>query len=127
MRRSFGPRPRDHREHLPRKVKALALRSALSLRAGAGNMHVIEDVKIDPPKTGAFVRILKNIGLQVSTSGGVLFLTESKDISLGKSVRNIPYVQHRRACLTNPYEILRCRDVLVTKAGLDKLVEVFGQ
>ena len=121
--RAFGPRPHDHREKLPKKVKGLALRSALSLRAGGGNVHVIEDILIDPPKTKDFVQILKNIGLEAQS---VLFLTESKDISVGKSARNVPYVQHNRACLTNPYEIMKCQDILLTKAGLDRLVEVFG-
>jgi len=124
--RSFGPRPRDHRERLPRKVKLLAMRSALSLRAGGGNVHVIEQIAINPPKTGAFVKVLKNIGLAQAAKGGVLFLTEAVDAALEKSVRNIPYVRHHRACLTNPYEVLRYRDVVMTKAGLDKLAEVFG-
>ena len=124
--RSFGPRPRDHRERLPRKVKSLAMRSVLSLRAGGGNVHVIEDVAIDPPKTRAFVQILKNIGFSEDASGRVLFLTEGKNLTLDKSVRNVPFVQHRRACLANPYEVLRCRQMLVTRTGLAKLVEVFG-
>lgn len=121
--RAFGPRPHSHREKLPRQVKRLALCSALSLRAGGGNIHIIEDVAIDPPKTKEFCRILKNIGLDGML---VLFLTESKDISVGKSVRNIRSVHHNRSCLTNPYEIMRYGDILMTKAGLDKLVEVFG-
>ena len=61
--RAFGPRPRKHNEKLPKRVKRLALRSALSLRAGGGNVHVIEDVVIDPPKTKEFHQILKNIGI----------------------------------------------------------------
>jgi len=121
--RIFGPRPRDHREKLPKRVKRLAMRSALSLRASGGNIHVIEDVVIDPPKTKEFHQILKNIGLAETL---VLFLTESKDVSLGKSVRNIRSVHHNRSCLTNPYEIMRYGDILMTRAGLEKLVEVFG-
>jgi large subunit ribosomal protein L4 len=121
--RAFGPRPRSHRENLPKKVRRLAMCSALSLRAGGGHVHIIEDVVIDPPKTGEFCKILKNIGLDGDL---VLFLTESKDVSVGKSVRNIPAIHHNRACLTNPYEIMRYGNVLFTRAGLDKLVEVFG-
>lgn len=121
--RAFGPRPHSHREKLPKKVKRLALRSALSLRASGGNVYVIEDVVIDPPKTKEFHNILKNIGLDGEL---VLFLTESKDVSVGKSVRNIAAVHHNRASLTNPYEIMHCGDILLTKAGLDKLVEVHG-
>jgi len=121
--RAFGPRPHSYREKMPKKVKRLALRSAFSLRAGTGNVHVIEDVTLDPPKTKAFVQLLKNIGLE---GRPVLFLTERKDVSVGKSVRNIPYVHHNRACLSNPYEIMKCGDVLLTRAGLHKLVEVFG-
>jgi len=121
--RAFGPRPRSHREQLPKKVKRLALRSALSLRAGEGNIHVIDDVKIDPPKTKAFAQMLKTMGLDAES---VLFLTESTDVALGLSVRNIPFVYHQRAGLTNPYEIIKHRELVVTKAGLDKLVEVFG-
>jgi len=121
--RAFGPRPRKYREKIPKKVKRLALRSALSLRAGSGNVHVIDDVAIDPPKTKAFVRILKNVGLE---AGPLLFLTESKDVSIGRSVRNIRHVEHHRACLTNPYQVMKCENLLLTKAGLDKLVEAFG-
>ncbi len=121
--RIFGPRPHSHREKLPKKVKRLALRSALSLRAKEGNLHIIEDVKIDPPKTREFVSILKNIGLLGST---VLFLTESTDIAVGKSVRNLPAVNHLRAQQTNAYEVMTSEELLVTRAGLESLLEVHG-
>ncbi len=121
--RALGPRPRNHREKMPRKVKRLALRSALSLRAGDGHVHVIEDMTFDKPRTAAFAQILKNVGLDAEH---VLFLTESKDINLGLSVRNLPYVDHQRACQANPYQIMRCREVLLTRAGLESLQEVFG-
>ncbi len=121
--RIFGPRPHSHREKLPKKVKRLALRSALSLRAREGNLHIIEDVQIDPPKTKDFINILQNIGVLGST---VLFLTESKDISVGKSVRNIPAVNHLRAQQTNAYEVMTSEELLFTKAGLESLVEVCG-
>jgi len=121
--RALGPRPHSHREKMPRKVKRLALRSALSLLAGEGHVHVIEDMAFDKPRTAAFAGILKNAGLNAER---VLFLTESKDINLGLSVRNLPYVDHKRACQTNPYQIMRCREILLTKAGLESLQEVFG-
>jgi large subunit ribosomal protein L4 len=121
--RVFGPRPHSHREKLPKKVKRLALRSALSLRAREGNLHIIEDVKIDPPKTKDFVNILKNIGLQGST---VLFLTESTDIAVGKSVRNLPAVNHLRAKQTNAYQVMVSEELLLTRAGLESLLEVHG-
>jgi large subunit ribosomal protein L4 len=121
--RAFGPRPRKHHEKMPKKVRRLAMRSALSLRAGTGNVHVIEDMKIDPPKTKQFAQILKNIGLDATR---VLFLSESTDINLGLSVRNLPYVHHQRASLSNPYEVMRSHDVLLTKTGLDKLAEMFA-
>jgi large subunit ribosomal protein L4 len=120
----FGPHPRDYRYAIPRKVKRLALRSALSDKGRGDGVAVVEGARIEEPKTKRVAEFL-----QVSGLGGkrVLFVTETFDDNLYRSGRNIPGVEFTVSRNMNAYEILRSDVILFTREALSSLEEVFAQ
>jgi len=119
--RAFGPDPKDWRMRLPKKMKRLALKSALSLKAGEGRLHLLEDFDLEAPKTKTIAKLFGKIGV-----GGekVLFLWEGKN-NLDKSSRNLRNVVSCRAVLVNPYELLWADSVVVTQSGYKAIAETF--
>lgn len=118
-----GPKPRDYNYSVPAKVKRLALYSALSHRASQGKIFVIEDIKLDEPKTRRIAEILKNIGVYGEKT---LLLYDEYDPILYKSARNIENLTIMEAHKANAYEILHAKNIVITEKGLRKLEEVFG-
>jgi large subunit ribosomal protein L4 len=120
----FGPHQRDYRFSVPKKVKRLALRSALSDKGRAGGVIVVENARVNEPKTKRLAEFL-----QVSGLGGkrVLFVTDAFDDNLYRSVRNIPGVAFIVSRNMNAYEILKSDIVLFTREALSSLEEVFTQ
>ncbi len=121
--RAFGPRPRDHREKLPRKIRRLALLSALSLKAQAGAIHVWDRQEMDAPKTKAVSDVFGQIGV-----GGrkVLFLDIGVNPNLAKSCRNIEWLKHERADLTNAYAVLDAHALVISPDALSRMAEVWS-
>ena len=123
VRRAFGPRPRDHREKLPRKVKQLALRSALALKVQQGAIRVWQRAELDAPKTKSVVGALGQMGV---SGRKVLFLDEGVLPNLDKSCRNVSWLTRERADLTNAYAILRAQELIVSPEGLSRMTEVWS-
>jgi len=121
--RAFGPRPRDHREKLPRKVKQLAFRSALALKVQQGAVKVWQRSEIDAPKTKSVVGALNQMGV---SGRKVLFLDEGLLPNLDKSCRNIAWLTRERADLTNAYSVLRAQELVVSPEGLSRMAEVWS-
>ena len=119
----FGPRPRDLKTYLNRRVKRLALRSALSDRASGGSIFVVETPSLDAPKTKHAANMLSNMGLE---NKKVLFVTNDDDPVLFLSLRNIEGVDVIPAFRLNAYEILRSDSLVFTEDALKRAVEVFG-
>jgi large subunit ribosomal protein L4 len=121
--RAFGPRPRDHQEDVPRKVKRLALISALSMKAQNGAVRVWDRRELDAPKTKTVSDALGKIGV-----GGrkTLFLDEGIVPNLSKSCRNIVWLDHARAELTNAYQILKAQELVVSPDALARMKELFA-
>ncbi len=113
----FGPVPRGYGHKLPKKVRRAALVSALSERAQAGAITVVEALSVDSYKTKAVVAILNGLGLEGST----LIVTEDADAVLEASARNLPGVSVVRADGVNVYDLLRHRNLLLTKPGIERL------
>jgi large subunit ribosomal protein L4 len=111
----FGPRPRDYRTDLPRKVRQLARRSALNERANGGNIHVFEQFEFAEPKTRHMVELLDKLGL-----GGreVLVLTAEHSPNVHLSGRNIPGVTVMRYRDAAAYDILRADALVVEEAAI---------
>jgi large subunit ribosomal protein L4 len=122
--RAFGPTPRDYRQDLPKKAKTLARKSALTYKAKAEKIVVIEDFQFDAPKTRKVADMLDN--LQVNDRK-VLILTKEHDHNLYKSVRNIPYKYVLQAPQFSAYDVLNAQVLVIQKGALEILNEVLGK
>ena len=107
--RVFGPRPRDYRFKLNKKVKALARKSALSYKAQENAILVVEDFNMETPKTKEFVNITKNLKIDGKK---MLFLLPEGNNNVYLSARNLQRVEVMQAALLNAYKVLNA-DVLV--------------
>jgi large subunit ribosomal protein L4 len=119
----FGPSPRDYGSKFPKKLKRLAVRSILSDKAHGEKIKIVEELKFDEIKTRAMASVLNNLDL---TGKKCLVLDEGLNRNLVLSCRNMQKVAFCRAALTNGYDVMNADYLLLTKAGLDKVEEVFG-
>ena len=119
---AFAPKPRDYSYTLNKKVKRLALKSALSAKAAEEAIIVIDDLKVEEIKTAAFAAFLKNINV----AGKALVVTENVDEKVVKSARNIAGITTTIANILSPYMILNNRKLVVSKAALAKIEEVYA-
>jgi large subunit ribosomal protein L4 len=115
----FGPRPRDYSKKITKKTKALAFRKALSERLLAGDVVVLDSLKLDGPKTKSIVTVLGKVAPKASA----LLVAESVDNNLKLASRNLPEVQVEPADAVNVYELLRFDKIVATKGALAKLQE----
>ena len=118
----FAPKPRDYSYVLNKKVKRLAMKSALSAKAAAGEIIVIDSIKMDSIKTKDFRAFLN----AVKADGKSLVVTPSKDEIVVKSARNIPGVETSMANLINVYDILKAKYLVLDKEALTVIEEVFA-
>ena len=118
----FAPKPRDYSYTLNKKVKRLALKSALSAKAADAEIIVIDGLKMDEIKTKAFKTFLTKIGVE----GKALVVTENVDEAVIKSARNIAGVSTTVAGILSPYMILTSGKMVVDKAALAKIEEVYA-
>ncbi|ACV61240.1 ribosomal protein L4/L1e [Desulfofarcimen acetoxidans DSM 771] len=117
----FGPHPRTYKYKLPKKVRRLALKSALSSKVLAGNIKVLDALSMEMPKTKEMVGILKN--LQVDKA---LLVIADKDMNVIKSARNIPGIKPVGAAGVNVYDLLKHTTLVITKDAVSKVEEVLS-
>jgi large subunit ribosomal protein L4 len=115
--RSFGPHPRDHSIDLPKKVRALALRHALSAKAKDGAIIVLADITAKDPKTKALSAQFEKLGLANALIIGGAEVEEN----FGRAARNIPNIDVLPVQGINVYDILRRGKLVLTKAAVDAL------
>ena len=114
--RVFGPRPRDYRFKLNKKVKALARKSALTYKLQDQQLIVVEDFNLEAPKTKDFVNFAKN--LKVDGKKVLLVLpSDNKNVTL--SARNVPDARTMVAAELNTYAIMNSNAVILTESSLD--------
>ena len=118
----FAPKPRDYSYTLNKKVKRLAMKSALSAKAQADEIVVIDEIKMDSIKTKTFKTFLNAVGVD----GKALVVTAQNDEIVVKSAANIPGILVTFANLINVYDILNAKKFVVDKAALAKIEEVFA-
>ena len=118
----FAPKPRSYSYVLNKKVKRLAMKSALSAKAAAGEIIVIDGIKMDSIKTKDFRAFLN----AVKADGKSLVVTPAKDEIVVKSARNIPGVETSMANLINVYDILKAKYLVLDKEALTVIEEVFA-
>ena len=117
----FAPKPRDYSYSVNKKTKRLALKSVLSDKAASGNLIVIDDIQLDAIKTKSMVSFLAAIGATKA-----LVVTEALNVNVVKSADNIPGVLTTTANLINVYDILNAKQLVVSKAALSVIEEVFA-
>lgn len=113
----FGPRPRDFRKKINKKVRSLALRKALSERLKAGDVLVVDDFKLATHKTKEFLGLLGTLNL----TGGTVLLVSPEDKNLALASRNVPNVELTSGEKLNTYDTLLCDKLVFTKAALEKV------
>ena len=118
----FAPKPRDYSYSLNKKSRRLALKSVLSAKAAEQNIVVIDSIKMEAPKTKDFAAFLSAVG----ANGKALVVTAAPDANVVKSGRNIPGCEITFANLINVYDVLNAKKLVVDKAALAKIEEVFA-
>ena len=119
---AFAPKPRSYSFKLPKKVRKLAMRSALSAKVIDAELKIVNEFKLDEIKTKNVVSILKAIDAQ----GKTLIVTSAKDDMVIKSARNIAGVSTTFADVLNVYDVLNHAHVILTVDAVKKLEEVYA-
>ncbi len=118
----FPPKPRDYSYRVPKKVKRLAMKSALTSKVVDNKIIVLDELSLNEPKTKEMVKILENI----KASKKALIVMKDKDENVIKSARNIPNVQTTLVNSLNVYDILRYDSFIITQDAVKKVEEVFA-
>lgn len=116
---AFGPKPRDHAHDLPKKVRRLALKTALSAKTSAGALVVLDSAALPEGKTRILAEHAKRNGW-----GSALVIDGNRlDANFVRAARNVVGLDVLPTCGANVYDILRHDTLVVTRAGVDQLVE----
>lgn len=118
----FGPKPRSYKQTLPRKMRRLAVKSALSSRVQDGDLIVIEEIRLPEPKTREVVKLLRNLD---ATKTALLVLPE-RDEMIERAARNLPGVGIALVNELSAYEILAVDKVIITREALARIGEVLN-
>ncbi|MDR1778305.1 MAG: 50S ribosomal protein L4 [Clostridiales Family XIII bacterium] len=118
----FAPKPRDYSYSVPKKVKRLALKSALSAKVADKEIIVIDALTFEEPKTKKMVEFLANVNAEKKA----LIVTAAKDDAVVRSAANIPGVGTTQVGTLNVYEILNHTSFIVTKDAVEKIEEVYS-
>jgi len=113
----FGPKPRDFSKKVSRKTKQLALRKTLSERLRAGDVLLVDDLKLESPKTREFAAVLSVLDLKGST----LIVRSAIDKNLTLASRNLPNVELATSDSLNSYQVLRSDKLLFTRGAFEKI------
>ena len=117
----FAPKPRDYRYTLPKKLRRLAMKSALSSKVAENQIVVVDELKFEEPKTKEMLKFLQ----AVNADKKALIITAEKDENVVKSAANIPGVRTALATTMNVYEIVNHTSFIVTKEAVELIEEVY--
>jgi len=118
----FGPTPRSYAVKMNQKVRQLALRSALSYHAAKDQLKVVESISIEAPKTKLFEQFLADLGI----SGKTLVVAKEFGQNEMLAARNIPTIAFSNVSHVSVYDILNCKNLIMTKDAIEALEEVLG-
>ena len=116
----FGPKPRSYNYTVPKKVKRLAMKSALSTKVAEGKLIVVEDMNLDAAKTKVMAKALSDLKAE-----NALIVFEDKNVNAELSARNIPAAKTALENTINVFDILKYDSLVVTKAAAEKIQEVY--
>ncbi|MFI3141684.1 MAG: 50S ribosomal protein L4 [Clostridia bacterium] len=119
---AHGPKPRSYGFSINKKVKRLALQSALSSKAAAEEIIVLDDLKLDAIKTKEVIKVLSALEVGKKT----LIVLPEKDDIVYRSARNITGVKTTLVSTLNVYDILNCNSIVVLKSAVEKIEEVYA-
>jgi 50S ribosomal protein L4, bacterial/organelle len=119
---AFGPKPRDYSYKLPRKVRRLALKSALSSKVLDSSIIIVDALTFEEPKTRLMIKTLELLQAAPKT----LVVTADNDMNVQKSARNIPGVKSLKADYINVFDILKYETLLMTRDAVARVEEVFA-
>ncbi|MDY6089353.1 MAG: 50S ribosomal protein L4 [Eubacteriales bacterium] len=117
----FAPKPRDYRMSLNKKLKRVALKSALSSKVASDKLVVLDALELSAAKTKEMVKVLVNLKL----TNALIVLPENDDTVI-RAARNIPGVASTTVGTLNTYEVLKYNAVIITKAAVEKVEEVYA-
>ena len=119
---SHGPKPRKYHKDVNKKVRRLAIKSALSSKVADSELIVLDDIKLDAIKTKEMAKVVNSL----ETGKKVLFILPEKNDIVYRSARNIAGVKTTLAATLNVYDILNCDTVVVLKDAVNKIEEVYA-
>lgn len=117
--KAFGPVVRSHEHDLPKKVRKLALKTALSVKQAEGNLVVLDQASLADPKTKGLVSLLAKLGW----SNALIIDGDAVEHNFARAAANIPHIDVLLSQGANVYDILRHNTLVLTKAGLERLEE----
>lgn len=118
----FAPKPRDYSYAIPKKVKRLALKSALSAKVAENELIVLDELKFEAPKTKEMVKVLENVKAEKKA----LIVLAEKDENVIRSASNLQGVRTALVSTMNVYEIVNHYSLILTKAAAEKIEEVYA-
>ena len=118
---ALGPKPRSYKYTLNKKVRRLALKSALSSKVLENQIIVLDELKLEEIKTKAMAKVLENLKAEKA-----LIVILDKDVNVQASARNIPNVKTASVNTINTYDLLKYETLIVTKAAVEKIEEVYA-
>ena len=118
----FAPKPRSYRYTLPKKMRRLAMLSALSSKVAENEIIVMDEIKFEAPKTKEMVKMLENI----KAGKKALIVMAEKDENVVRSAANIPGIRTALVSTMNVYDIINHTNFIVTKEAVEKIEEVYS-
>lgn len=118
----FAPKPRDYSYSIPKKVKRLALKSALSSKVADQEIIVVDKLVLEQPKTKEMVKVLNNLNSNKKT----LIVIPERDEAVVRAAANIAGVKTAYVNTINVYDILNCDSFIITKDAVNKVEEVYA-
>ena len=119
----FGPHPRSYRQAMPKKMRRLALRCVLSAKARDGELKILEELKLDQPKTKEMAQILAALGVDSSA----LIATSEAEENVIKSARNLAGIKTLPAHILNVVDLLSYKMLLMTESAVRKAEQLWGE
>lgn len=120
---TFGPKPRDYSQSMPKAMRRLAIRCALSAKASDNEIVVLDELKFDAPKTRDMAGVIQALGI----GGSALVALENADNNVIKSARNIPGVKTIKARQLNVADIMKYKKLLITETALRQVEALWGE
>jgi len=119
---AHGPKPRSYSKKMPKKMRRLALRSALSVKASAEQIIVLDDLNFQEPRTKEMISVLENLEI----NGSAVVLLADRNENVEKSIRNLADVKYLRAAYLNIRDLLGHDYIIMPKASVEVIESILG-